>query len=373
MSCSRLRPFAQNYDWGKLGHDSAVARLVEAGNHGVVIDSAKPYAELWMGDHPNGPCFVHDGNAEIPIWHYLKSRDSKPMPFLFKVLSVGKALSIQSHPDAVLAKQLHAKFPHIYKDPNPKPELAIALTKFKALFGFRPVGEIAAFMKQYPALAELVGPSAVAALNASEPGAIKKAYSALMTASPEKIAATVSAVCQSEANELACELNKQYPGGDVGVLSVFFLNVVDLAPGECLFMGPNVPHAYLSGDIIECMTSSDNVIRGGLTPKFKDIPTLLSSLDFTSTDRHTRLAPTGGSRWAPPGVPFAVTKYDLNDKVVELEQSSAPSIILVTRGAGHIDNLAVHEGSVVLIDANDKTTVTSRHDISLYHAFDPSN
>ena len=379
----RVRPFVQHYDWGKLGSESAVARLLGSEK----IDESKPYAELWMGNHVNGPCFVSVSDGEVPIWEVLKSHDWSLL-FLFKVLSVGKALSIQSHPDSELAVRLHAQFPKLYRDSNPKPELAIALTEFRALFGFRPVEEVAYLLNGLP-VRELLGENVLENLRSKrDTESLRTAYSALMTADPvivqKTVAAVVSLVCVTDmsplsvALSLARNLDQQYPGGDVGVLSVFFLNIVDLKPGECLYMGPNVPHAYLSGDILECMTSSDNVIRGGLTPKFKDVPTLLSSLVYTSTDPSERLVPTflreDHPCWSPPGVPFAVMKYQLDagKAPFHIEGTSEPSVVLVTHGNGRIGNLHVHTGSVVLLPPNQRILVTGGEDgICVYQAFTP--
>lgn len=222
---SLFKPFSQNYDWGKLGSNSKVAQLVAFG-YGTPIDENKPYAELWMGDHPNGPCFVVDGQGHSePISAFLKSRELGSIDFLFKVLSVRKALSIQSHPDAELAKKLHASFPDIYKDPNPKPELAIALTAFRALFGFRPLDQVAKYIRTHPVLQRVVGEVAFRNLEEGAPGSLKMAYSTLMHADQHLITEAIEQVVASNsadpAVELARELNRQFPRGDVGALSVF--------------------------------------------------------------------------------------------------------------------------------------------------------
>ena len=288
-----LEPFVQNYDWGKLGSSSAVADLISAG-YGKAIDEGKPYAELWMGDHINGIChIIREAGMKISIQDFLTQHSlTGSLKFLFKVLSVGKSLSIQSHPDAQLAAHLHATFPQIYKDPNPKPELAIALTPFRALFGFRPISEIITILDELPMLERVIPRQLQDDLRERSVG-LRSAYTSVMTSTESNVKQVIQDIVAcpltglssvtAQAIQLARELNTQFPGGDVGVLSVFLLNIVDLEPMECLFMAANVPHAYISGDLIECMTSSDNVIRGGLTPKFKDIETLVSSLDYTST------------------------------------------------------------------------------------------
>lgn len=143
--------FVHNYEWGKVGNDSAVAQLATLNDPEFSVDEKTPYAELWMGSHPSGPSKYKSSGMTL----------KDELPFLLKVLSINKALSIQVHPNKVSlrnvfatckcyillffqseAQKLHSKQPNIYKDPNHKPEMAIALTPFTGLCGFRPLPEI---------------------------------------------------------------------------------------------------------------------------------------------------------------------------------------------------------------------------------------
>ena len=386
-----LQPFAQNYDWGKVGKSSKVAQLLNAG-YQTMIATEKAYAELWMGDHPNGPCSILSGESWTPISEYLRHKSTGGIKFLFKVLSVNKGLSIQSHPDEELARELHAKFPEVYKDPNPKPELAIALTNFRALFGFRPLHDIILFFDAITPLSKVVPRNIQRDLgNAKQDSerrdALRAAYTCLMRSPVEIVRETVQEVTAFQINEtthaivseainLARALDAQFPGGDVGVLSVFFLNIVDLKPGECLFMGANVPHAYLSGDILECMTSSDNVIRGGLTPKFKDVDTLVASLDYSPTTPELLKPSLVGDRfpcWSPPDVPFAVARYSLNSNAAEIVTSSnGPSIGLVMAGSGRVGSLSLKEGQCCLLAPSSKLLLEPMNDVfDVYIAYSP--
>ena len=156
---------AQSYAWGKIGEESTVAKLKVGSDSSFVINTQSPYAELWMGTHVNGPAMIADGEELLQWLHKNPNAVGKvpetypadDLPFLFKVLSIRTALSIQSHPDKQLAKQLFASRPDIYKDPNHKPEMAIALTPFEALCGFRPVSEIQYYLGYYPELSIIVG------------------------------------------------------------------------------------------------------------------------------------------------------------------------------------------------------------------------
>ncbi|KAA8547795.1 hypothetical protein F0562_004224 [Nyssa sinensis] len=172
----RLRCSVQNYDWGRIAPDSRVARLFSL-NSGVEIEEGKPFAEFWMGTHDSGPSFVvqsggngasigsEGGDVSLKSWiaqnpnvlgdNVVENWGSN-LPFLFKVLSVAKALSIQAHPDKELAGVLHKAQPNIYKDDNHKPEMALALTEFEALCGFISPEELKGVIQNVPEIVELV-------------------------------------------------------------------------------------------------------------------------------------------------------------------------------------------------------------------------
>ncbi|KAH0468800.1 hypothetical protein IEQ34_002032 [Dendrobium chrysotoxum] len=204
----RLRCSVQNYDWGMIGEESTVGRLF-ARNSEQMIEAGKPYAELWMGTHESGPSFVDLGLAEGErlalkslveenpslLGENVVKRWGKDLPFLFKVLSVAKALSIQAHPDKELAKLLHKTQPKLYKDANHKPEMAIALSEFKALCGFVSVKELKDVLTHVPEILELVGKeNASKVMNIQEldgnevvKDSLQSIFTTLMTASKEVI------------------------------------------------------------------------------------------------------------------------------------------------------------------------------------------
>lgn len=137
-----LRCAVMTYEWGRFGADSIVGRLAAA-NHptGFALDAKTTYAEMWMGTHANGPSMVDVEGHDLQRLDVYLSRSqggATPvrLPFLFKVLAIRTALSIQAHPDKFLARLLHARQPDVYKDANHKPEMAIALTEFEALCSF---------------------------------------------------------------------------------------------------------------------------------------------------------------------------------------------------------------------------------------------
>lgn len=220
----------------------------------------------------------------------------KTLPFLFKVLSIETALSIQAHPDKTRAQRLNLAFPKIYTDPNHKPEMAIALTPFEAFLGFRPLEEISNFLRNVPAFRIAVGEAESDSFLAAQKLVLditakklelKKLFEALQRQSPWIISAALTSLLAGPSlqltgmGELITRLNNQYPE-DSGIFCAFFLNYIKLEKGTSIFLAAGEPHAYISGDCVECMASSDNVVRCGLTPKLKDVDTLLEMLTVIS-------------------------------------------------------------------------------------------
>ncbi|KAK4216912.1 mannose-6-phosphate isomerase [Rhypophila decipiens] len=394
----RLQCGVNSYDWGKKGQSSAAAKFAAATpSSDFSIQDDRPYAELWMGTHPSNPSrdlttsrtlldLVEDNQALLGA--SVAARYHKALPFLFKVLSINKALSIQAHPNKKLAEQLHAKDSKNYPDDNHKPEMAIAITPFEGLCGFRPLAEIAHFLDNVPALRQLVGEEkakefveTVKSTSETETeeekarnkkvlqkvfGAVMSSSEADMTAATEKLvesakssgaefaAGGVSATSGATLAELVTRLHGQF-GPDYGLFVLFFLNFVTLQPGEALFLQADDIHAYVSGDIIECMASSDNVVRAGFTPKFKDVDTLVNMLTYNYAPIEeqkmepreypyatlNRAAYSSGSEallYDPPIDEFSVVRTVLkgDEAKVTFDPLDGPSIIICTGGKGKI-------------------------------------
>lgn len=416
-----LIPTTQSYDWGKVGSDSEVAQLATASNlPGFQVDERARYAELWMGTHPNSPSHVLPSNAALS--EYLATHpeligdrviqrfnaSNGNLPFLFKVLSIEKALSIQTHPDKSTAEKLHAEHPNIYKDPNHKPEMAIALTPFTGLCGFMPLDQIALHLSSTPEFAGLI-PNAISERFLScassstpsgrqEKAALKDVFSALMTADESEVKSELKKLItrfaigdvrgsEKEVKDLVLRLDKQFPG-DIGVFCPFMLNYVKLAPGEAMFLGAGEPHAYVSGDIMECMANSDNVIRAGLTPKLRDIPNLISGLTYTASlpSKHiVQPTPFHSSSKAtllydPPVAEFSVLQVKVEPGATETHPAlDGPSIAVVTEGTGNVvwdsdqHSLDVSKGLVFFVSAGTEVTVkASEHQkgsFTIFRAF----
>ncbi|KAK9446769.1 mannose-6-phosphate isomerase [Limtongia smithiae] len=392
----QLQCGAQKYDWGKLGATSAVANFAAATDPSFPVEENTPYAELWMGTHPSVPSKELSTQTTL---HSLLAADaslvgadvaskfadsgSASLPFLFKVLSIRKVLSIQAHPDKSLAKILHAADPKNYPDDNHKPEMAIALDDFEGFCGFRPAKEIKAFLSAVPEFRKVVGDAAAVAFEngvIDEPATVadetanKKYLQALfekvmtapaatITSEAEKLigrvsAASATAVCvDAVLDDLILRLNEQFPL-DIGLFcGVFLLNYVTLTAGQAIFLKAKDPHAYISGDIIECMAASDNVVRAGFTPKFKDVPNLVEMLTYECAPvEEQKMKPAGFARakgdgvaqlYDPPIPEFAVLRTALeNGKTETIEGLEGPTVIVVTEGEGTIKTA---DGSVCFV------------------------
>ncbi|XVE78688.1 hypothetical protein DITRI_Ditri13aG0167300 [Diplodiscus trichospermus] len=402
----RLRAWVQNYDWGRRGAEAQVARLL-ALNCGADIEPDKPYAEFWMGTHDSGPSLLADEeeNVSLKQWisknpnvlgHKVLEKWGSDLPFLFKVLSVAKALSIQAHPDKELAKELHKLQPNLYKDGNHKPEMALAITQFWALCGFITLEELKGVLEDVPEIVELVGTASAAQFLDIDEGdgtekvksALRSAFTQLMSAGKEMTTKAISNLksrlqvesqlrCLTEKEQLVLHLEKQYPD-DIGVISAFFFNYVKLNPGEALYLGPNEPHAYITGECIECMATSDNVVRAGLTPKHRDIQTLCSMLTYKQGYpeilKGFPLSPYV-TRYLPPFEEFEVDCCSLPKGASTVFPAiPGPSIFLALVGEGTLhsgsrENI-VSEGDVLFAPANTEITISTNatSELQLYRA-----
>lgn len=372
-----------------------------------------------MGTHPSNPSRdVATGRTlldlcsenQLLLSQSVSAKFGAKLPFLFKVLSINKALSIQAHPNKKLAEQLHARDAKNYPDDNHKPEMAIAVTPFEGLCGFRPLDEIAHFLKNLPPLRNLVGEEAASGFeaaagkeggdDAAKKKALQKAFGALMSSSTEAIAAQIPKLVElakkdgadfaaggvtstsgGVLSELVTRLYGQF-GDDIGIFVLFFLNFVTLEPGEALFLVADDIHAYVSGDIIECMAASDNVVRAGLTPKFKDTTTLVDMLtyNYAPIDQQ-KMSPTeypyatlnreaysSGSAvvlYDPPIDEFAVVRALLKGQgsKATFEPLDGPSIIICTSGKGKISVgptvMDVKEGYVFFVGSTAECVIES--------------
>jgi mannose-6-phosphate isomerase len=260
---ARLDNTIERYAWGS---PTAIPRLL-----GVEPDGS-PQAEMWIGAHPKAPSQIDgrrldDAIAEAPetmLGARVAARFGERLPFLLKVLAAAEPLSIQCHPDKRQAQEGFARenaagIPldarqRNYRDDNHKPELIVALTRFRALKGFRPIEEVRG-LGSFPDL--------------------KTMFVEVMSWPKEK----VERAARDSGDPIVRELSARYPG-DPGVLAPLYLHAITLSPGQALFLRDRELHSYLEGVGIEIMANSDNVLRGGLTPKHVDVRELERVLVF---------------------------------------------------------------------------------------------
>ena len=323
----------RDYAWGSV---TAISELLGT------APSGSPEAELWLGAHPGSPARVVGDDRTL-----LDVVDGR-LPFLLKVLAAAGPLSLQAHPTMQqaaegFARENAAGVPldaahRNYKDAFHKPELIYALSDpFRALCGFRPVAETRA------ALAAAGDDARLAPLlsRLADDASLESVF-AWLIAGGDEVATVVDAVVDASATaeglswDTVRTLAAHYPG-DPGIVISLLLHTVSLKPGEVLYLPAGNIHAYLEGLGIELMASSDNVMRGGLTPKHIDVPELLTVLDFTPGPV-PYLAPVelaDGVREFRPDVPdFVLTAVASGSAASGLSLPIAgPAIVLCTAGS----------------------------------------
>jgi mannose-6-phosphate isomerase len=353
----RLANPVRHYAWGS---HTAIARI-----QGRSAPTGQPEAELWLGAHPDAPSALRRDGGEVPLTEVIAadpagtlgpavaSRYDARLPFLLKVLAAAEPLSLQAHPDQEQAAagydaEERAGIPRdapqrSYRDRFHKPELLVAVEPFEALCGFRHPHRAAADLAALgvPGLSSTVDVlagsdrgaalrDAVTGLIGLPTGAREELVSAVVQAARERGADPPSGsdriLTGAEGGDragpdgdrpapLAVRLGQRYPG-DIGVVVALLLNQVRLEPGEAVWMPAGNLHAYLHGTGVETMAASDNVLRGGLTPKHVDVPELLRVLRFEVLDDPVvppREIGPGLVTWAAPVDEFVVHRAVLGD------------------------------------------------------------
>jgi mannose-6-phosphate isomerase len=362
---------------------------------GQEVPSPHPQAEMWLGAHPADPSqLVHADGGRTSLLDALGAdpkqllgpeRSEKwdsTLPFLLKVLAADEPLSLQAHPSIEQARAGFAKedaagiardaSDRNYKDANHKPELICALTELHALVGFRDPAVTVRLLRALE-VPELAGHAELLAAQPDADG-LRALFTTWITL-PQAVLDTLVPALQEGCVGLAgsdgefsteartvLELSERYPG-DAGVLAALLLNRVSIEPGEALYLPAGNLHAYLSGAGIEIMANSDNVLRGGLTPKHVDVPELLRVLDFHSTPPPIVTGKPDGDwvRYDTPAVEFLLRRFDgAPGSPVSLPEGG-PRILLCTAGQACIRSLGgeleIGRGASVWLGAAD-TDVT---------------
>ena len=314
MNFFKLKNPIQNYAWGSK---TAIQDLF-----GIENPNQKPQAEIWMGAHPNGFSKIELGGKEVLLSEFINNdrarvlsadtdRKFGELPYLFKVLAVGNALSIQVHPSKQEAEQGFAKeeelgiertsFERNYRDLNHKPELVYALTPYKAMNGFRALNEI---IELFSLVLEKVDLPVIEGLldtfktDLSSRG-LKVFFTGILslknTNKESAIRGLIDYATMSQQpnmdddlGSLILELEQCYPN-DIGLFAPLMLNVLTLKPGQAMYVDARTPHAYLKGAGLEIMANSDNVLRAGLTSKHIDVEELARCTSFEEKPKSSLL------------------------------------------------------------------------------------
>jgi mannose-6-phosphate isomerase len=385
-----LRGAIRTYAWGSR---TAIAEFT-----GRTVPAAHPEAELWFGAHPGDPAWLESAGGETSLLEAVaedpegqlgsvaRARFGDVLPFLVKVLAADEPLSLQAHPSAEQAAEGYLREERLgipmsspvrnYRDTSHKPELLVALQQFEALAGFRPAARTIELLRAL-AVSDL-DPFIDLLNDQSDADGLRALFTTWITAPQPDIDVLVAAVLQGAIHYVSCgatefaaeartvlELGEWYPG-DAGVLAALLLNRVTLDPGEAIFLPAGNLHAYLRGIGLEVMANSDNVLRGGLTPKHVDVPELLRVLNFTPTTEAQLRPPTYwdglGLVYNTPADEFAVSMLILGDDQLGHEvdapsRHDGPQILVCTEGStsvhGKSGALAMTRGAAAWVAADD--------------------
>lgn len=348
----------RHYPWG--------SRTLLADLRGAESPADRPEAELWFGAHAAASATV-DGEdlteviARDPVGtlgERVYERYGTGLPFLIKLLGAGEPLSLQAHPSVEQAREGFAREnmakvalsapERNYKDDNHKPEIVVALTDFQALSGFRPVELTRELFDVLDCTAlnhysAILGTEGETHNEDGENDNLRALFTTWITIPGQTRTALIDTIVESAQPHLdrgdwisdvlrvVIELNERYPG-DVGVLGALLLNHVNLAPGEAMHTPAGQLHAYLSGLGVEIMANSDNVLRGGLTSKYVDVPELVRVLRFTTT-ADPRIEQNDEGYYVAPVEEFELVSHRLAQGEQITIDEDGPAVVLCTAGA----------------------------------------
>ncbi len=395
LALFKLSGAPQHYAWG--GYEF-IPRLL-----GIENKERRPFAELWLGAHPQAPSTALLNGNNAPLDELLDAhpellgetvrRRFGRLPFLLKVLDARDMLSIQVHPskaqaEAGFARENGAGVPldsprRSYKDDNHKPEVHVPLTDFWMLHGFRPEAEIRQMLSQTPELAPLQPLFAQ--------GGVESLYRSIMTMPQPQVNELLEPLLRRLAANPSIDMDSPdhwalkaaqtfpLPGGhDRGIFSIYLLNLLHLEPGQGTFQDAGVPHAYLHGVTVELMANSDNVLRGGLTPKHIDVDELLKTVVFKGAEP-TLLT---GRRISEAEVVYPTPAPDFQLSEIRLEpgastrvSSPGPSIFLLLEGDVEERSgvaLACRQGEAFFCAAERPVALASKLGARLFRAGVPS-
>ena len=352
----RLKGQVQHYAWGGF---EFIPQWLGTDNREHL-----PFAEYWMGAHPLAPSTLDTRNGALSLAQLIRDNPVEMitqkifdrfggLPFLFKILDVREMLSIQVHPHKSEAEKGFdyeeaqgipvGSANRNYKDRNHKPEMMVALSPFWLLHGFMLPEKLTKSLLLVPELENLVP--------LFEKEGYKGLYRYVMELQQPEVNRILAPLIEREGcrkreglldrSDPGWWVTKLYPGKvapeeiDRGVFSLYFFNIVSLQPGEAVFQGAGLPHAYLEGQNAELMANSDNVLRGGLTPKHVDVPELLKHIAFEGIEPCILPGKDrgGGEKIYPcPVSDFGISKIALKPGESYHSESSSLEMLAVMKG-----------------------------------------
>ena len=357
--------------------------------------TSDPVAELWMGAHPSAPSHAITDDGAVPLDELVRSapgdllgpavhaKFGPALPYLLKVIAADAPLSLQVHPridqaesgfDAEESAGVPIDDPRrSYKDRNHKPELLYALTPFEALCGFRPAHEAAGLFAGLDApLADALRDVLLAGADPIR-DAVARLLDAALRPSPEEVD-EVARACRArldtspdpDSYRTVVLLAEAYPG-DPGVVMSLLLNHLTLQPGDAMFVPAGAVHSYLRGVAVEIQSSSDNVLRAGLTPKHLATAELLATIDCEAAPpRRVVPATVDGSQvFTAPVDDFVLTVTASDDDVVRPLPGTGPRILLCLEGeftvATATAELRLAQGATAFVPASDGALTARGH------------
>jgi mannose-6-phosphate isomerase len=391
----KIKGKIQHYAWG--GNTFIPTLLRENSTH-------IPCAEYWLGIHPAAVSTLQDGttlldwiNSNAPeILGSTVFNTFQELPFLLKVLDVKEMLSIQVHPTKTAAiqgfeeedkKGIPLNAPNRnFKDKNHKPEIMIALSPFWLLHGFKNSKAVEETLTQHESLKIL--------LPLFKKEGYKGLYQYVMEIPQQQVDNLLIPVLKSAIiSKETGTINKSMPEWwatkmyatkeslqniDRGIFSIYLFNIVELQKGEAIFQAAGIPHAYLEGQNVELMANSDNVLRGGLTPKHIDVKELLKHVYFNEV-KPSILQPykvRNEKIFNCPVPDFALSEINLIHGEEYYAEDKSLAIVLVIEGAVIVknkENMVVKSGEALAIAANTAYTLVATGHTVIYKAFTPVN
>jgi len=394
-----LKGKIKNYAWGGT---KFIPELLG------IKSNNKKCAEYWLGAHVNAPSIISTADGNQNLDHYLASHSTERLgakvvknfgrlSFLFKVLDVYDMLSIQVHPTKIEAEKgfkrenelgIPLTAPHRnYKDDNHKPEIMVALSEFWLLHGFLSKEKLTKILKETPEFIDLLP------VFKSEGyfGLYKKVMEQSVKETNRILTPLVSRIMPLYFEDKLDKSNPDYWAAkavdasiyktilDKGIYSIYFFNIVRVSKGEAVFQDAGIPHAYLEGQNMELMANSDNVLRGGLTPKHIDVPELLKHTTFEATIPNVmqgNLQDDGIERiYKTPAPDFELSKIDLKKSDNYQSQAKTAQILMVIEGEAVIEEgdnvLTIGKGKSVFLEAGCKYQISSLVPATIYKATTP--